>query len=714
MANLAQIYDWFMTGKKPTQAQFWASWGSFWNKEETIPQSAITNLTTVLAAKTENDQFNAHKVALDAHTNLFLGKEDKDQKGAANGYSPLDATIKIASQYLNIVNDLVTGGATSLASAETVKILKTQINAINLLLTSDNLNLDTVQEIVDAIETVQTSLSTILVNDLTTGGTTKALTAEMGKTLKGLIDVMMENKVSVFIKSNESLALSQRRGDVLYGILDQYTGEEITLSKVSFTTAVDGIIYFQMGNEYFKRNYVSYLNVKWFGAIPNGVVDCSLPLSAAIQYNQNLYFPRGTYKMTQRISLTNLNTEGVQWLGEGSKNTRFQFTTAITSGNLIDRTGHNSAHFSIKGIGILGAGKTFGTSINGFYSKNGTFSMSYNLIMDDVAVFDVSGTGFIVLDWFQQTWRGCFVMNIGQDGFDLGGDQATNFTQTGSWCDNVDGYVWRFRGGSPTLIGLNAGPSGNGLRLGRNPEEEEGAYYCHPYINGLNIEGVNKAGGIGIYVAEGSNFASAQGISIYAYEAAASYGIYMRSLGRTGMMIGDVMFFQVGAGTFGEKFRIEGSFPINSGIIHLGSGLIPTGNGSAYFSSLKMDGGQVSFSRAFDASAGIVISNLVCKSKIRTIYEDENIFRDGPGIKDDYIILVNANAGPVILRFDYAIYLPFRNYVIKKIDNTANTVRVLALGNIDGVPEYTLTNLNQIVEIGNLNLTNDWIILNKT
>lgn len=71
MATLAEIYDWFMTGKKPTQAQFWASWGSFWNKGETIPQSAISNLSTVLNAKTENDQFNAHKGAADAHAVLF-------------------------------------------------------------------------------------------------------------------------------------------------------------------------------------------------------------------------------------------------------------------------------------------------------------------------------------------------------------------------------------------------------------------------------------------------------------------------------------------------------------------------------------------------------------------------------------------------------------------------------------------------------------------
>lgn len=64
------------------------------------------------------------------------------------------------------------------------KILKDLINNIKTLLASDNVNLNTVQKLVDAIETVQTSVTTMLVNDLTTGGTTKALTAEMGKTLQ--------------------------------------------------------------------------------------------------------------------------------------------------------------------------------------------------------------------------------------------------------------------------------------------------------------------------------------------------------------------------------------------------------------------------------------------------------------------------------------------------------------------------------------------------
>lgn len=64
--------------------------------------------------------------------------------------------------------------------------LQAKLNAINSLLTSDNVNLDTLQEIVDAIEVLQT----IVVNDLTTGGTTKALSAQQGVVLKSLIDAL--------------------------------------------------------------------------------------------------------------------------------------------------------------------------------------------------------------------------------------------------------------------------------------------------------------------------------------------------------------------------------------------------------------------------------------------------------------------------------------------------------------------------------------------
>lgn len=296
MATLSQIYDWFMTGKKPTQAQFWVSWGSFWHKEETIPQSAISNLATTLSAKTENDQFNAHKTdtaahatlfddKLDknvfenhetdalAHAALFADKEDKNQKGIAGGYAPLDEFVKIASGYLNIVNDLVTGGSTVLASAETVKTLKGQIDAINLLLTSNDVNLDTVQEIVDAIKTVETSLSTILVNDLTTGGTTKALTAEMGKTLKVLIDTKLseselktlngvslvgEGNISVPVRLKEVVVQdkSQLLGNLSSDVLYLIDGSFSLLAGETIVVPVGGLNI--MGYSFYSSRIASY------------------------------------------------------------------------------------------------------------------------------------------------------------------------------------------------------------------------------------------------------------------------------------------------------------------------------------------------------------------------------------------------------------------------------------------------------------------------
>lgn len=95
--------------------------------------------------------------------------------------------------------------------------LSTQISALQTLTSSTDLDLDTVQEIVDFITTTRNSLDTILVNDLTTGGIGKALTAEQGKVLKGLIDtantaaadltarvVILENKVAI-LESEQAL-----------------------------------------------------------------------------------------------------------------------------------------------------------------------------------------------------------------------------------------------------------------------------------------------------------------------------------------------------------------------------------------------------------------------------------------------------------------------------------------------------------------------------
>ncbi|MEA9414394.1 hypothetical protein [Flavobacterium sp. PL02] len=77
MTDINTILSWFKTGLKPTQAQFWASWQSFWHKDEQIPQSSIANLSTTLNAKVEKSQFDGHIVDPNAHADLLQSKVDK-------------------------------------------------------------------------------------------------------------------------------------------------------------------------------------------------------------------------------------------------------------------------------------------------------------------------------------------------------------------------------------------------------------------------------------------------------------------------------------------------------------------------------------------------------------------------------------------------------------------------------------------------------------
>lgn len=58
VTHINQILEWFKTGKKPTQAHFWATWGSFWHKHEGV----------VVKHPTQND-IDAGLKTLDVLTN---------------------------------------------------------------------------------------------------------------------------------------------------------------------------------------------------------------------------------------------------------------------------------------------------------------------------------------------------------------------------------------------------------------------------------------------------------------------------------------------------------------------------------------------------------------------------------------------------------------------------------------------------------------------
>jgi hypothetical protein len=53
--TLTTIKNWFRTRLKPTQAQYWDTWDSFWHKDEKIPTSTIEKLDEILVSKATNE-----------------------------------------------------------------------------------------------------------------------------------------------------------------------------------------------------------------------------------------------------------------------------------------------------------------------------------------------------------------------------------------------------------------------------------------------------------------------------------------------------------------------------------------------------------------------------------------------------------------------------------------------------------------------------------
>lgn len=68
------IYSWFETGDFPTQAQFQASWSSFWHKDETIPMTNISGLSDQFGKFVLGSTFNTHLSDQNAHP--YFAKKD--------------------------------------------------------------------------------------------------------------------------------------------------------------------------------------------------------------------------------------------------------------------------------------------------------------------------------------------------------------------------------------------------------------------------------------------------------------------------------------------------------------------------------------------------------------------------------------------------------------------------------------------------------------
>lgn len=99
------------------------------------------------------------------------------------------------------------------------------------------------------------------------------------------------------------LTTAQLLGNTIVGLIDQYTGENVTLIETSITPSiVDDIIYFYVDNV----NYVRVLpdgrvNLKWWGAKGDNATNDAAAFTAAAQMAASLdaplFVPKGTYDL---------------------------------------------------------------------------------------------------------------------------------------------------------------------------------------------------------------------------------------------------------------------------------------------------------------------------------------------------------------------------------------------------------------------------------
>lgn len=165
--------------------------------------SGIIALTSDIEASSDNDR--DYTVT---YVNTEVGKIISGTYTAKKASQDDNGDV-ISTTYVKhgqVVNALTSTDTTNPLSANQGRILKNYIDSINAILSSDEVDLDTIQEIVDYIQTNKSIIDylgenkidyTDIIDNLTTTTANKVLSANQGKVLKGLIDAIVSGSTIV-------------------------------------------------------------------------------------------------------------------------------------------------------------------------------------------------------------------------------------------------------------------------------------------------------------------------------------------------------------------------------------------------------------------------------------------------------------------------------------------------------------------------------------
>jgi hypothetical protein len=160
---------------------------SFRHLDDKVPANDVEGLNEALQQKADSQALVNHKEDINAHSTLFSKKVDKVLgKGLSTNDYSTEEKNKLAALPQN--DDLVTTLATKLdkgAYNGDAQSLKEEIDNINLLLSSDDLTLDQLQEVVDFIKLNKSELDSLGISNIL--GLQTALDNKVDKVLgKGL------------------------------------------------------------------------------------------------------------------------------------------------------------------------------------------------------------------------------------------------------------------------------------------------------------------------------------------------------------------------------------------------------------------------------------------------------------------------------------------------------------------------------------------------
>lgn len=284
----------------------------------------------------------------------------------------------------------------------------------------------------------------------------------------------------------------KRVNNTIYDLLDSKTDELVTFSKVTVYAdgtdmtddKCDGVIYRKLGSEYFKRNFTGAVNVKWFGAVGNGITDDTLAIQKALIYD-SIIFDNGIYLISNILFPAN---KTVHFINGGRilvrENQQVTFSSSIIASQdswifdcedlptnysnqetpiftkiplvfniLTEKNNNKTSAISVKWFGATGAG--FDSDVvPAFYETNVVNPAKY---IDDTKSIRFALTAI----------SNSLEMTEGSFSYAYGGSNTLYFPK-GCYCVNETLYV----SGGCFLKGDGALPSGGTLIIQMNPSKD--------------------------------------------------------------------------------------------------------------------------------------------------------------------------------------------------------------------------------------------------